>query len=147
MFQHILLPVDGSATALKAADAAIELAATMDARITVLHVVHVYPYAGLGEGYAEGLAQYLAAANAAANHAVAQARNRIDAAGLTFESRVVESNAVWRGVLDGAASSGADVIVMGTHGHGKIDRLLLGSVTQRVLAHSPVPVMVVHGEG
>ncbi|MBL8309185.1 MAG: universal stress protein [Burkholderiales bacterium] len=146
MFRHILLPVDGSATALSATDAAIELAATMDARVTVLHVVHVYPYVGLGEGYAEGLSQYLAAANAAANHAVAQARERIEAAGLTFESRVVECNAVWRGVIDGVANCGADVIVMGTHGRGKIDRRLLGSVAQRVLTHSPVPVMVVHGD-
>jgi len=53
---------------------------------------------------------------------------------------------VWRGIVETAQSVGADLIVMGTHGRNKIDRLLLGSVTQRVLAHAMVPVMVTHGE-
>lgn len=146
MFKHILVPVDGSAIATQAARSAIRFAQAVKARLTVIHVIHVYPYAGFGEGFAEGLSQYLAAANAAAAAAIAGVRAEIEAANLPFESRIAESNTVWRGIVEAAESAGADLIVMGTHGRGKIDRALLGSVTQRVLAHSPVPVMVVHGD-
>ena len=59
MFKHILVPIDGSKTALHAADTAIELAAKIHAKITVVHVIHVYPYVGLGDGAVEGLDQYL----------------------------------------------------------------------------------------
>lgn len=145
MFKHILVPVDGSKTALHAADTAIELAAKVNANITVVHVIHVYPYVGLGEGAVEGLDQYLSAATASANNAIAAVRARIEAAGVAFESRIAESNTVWRGILDAAEHAETDLIVMGTHGRGMIDRLLLGSVTQRVLSHASVPVMVVRG--
>ena len=147
MFKQTLVPVDGSTVATQAARSAIRLATAVKARLTVIHVIHVYPYAGLGEGAADGLSEYLAAANAAAARAIGGVRTDVEATGLAFESRIVESNSVWRGVVEAAESAAVDLIVMGTHGRGKIDRLLLGSVTQRVLAHSPVPVMVVHGEG
>lgn len=146
MFQHILVPVDGSATANKAANAATALAAEIGAKVTVIHVVHMYPYTGFGAGFAEGQSLYLAAATATANDAIASVRDRMAAKGIAVESRIVESNVVWRGVVDAAETAGADLIVMGTHGRAKIDRLLLGSVTQRVLAHAPVPVMVIHGD-
>jgi nucleotide-binding universal stress UspA family protein len=146
MFKHLLVPVDGSATASKAADAAATFASEIGANVTIIHVVHVYPYTGFGAGFAEGQSLYLAAATAAANDALASARETTLARGVVVDTRIVESNVVWRGVVETAAAVGADLIVMGTHGRAKIDRLLLGSVTQRVLAHAPVPVMVVHGD-
>ncbi len=146
MFQHILVPVDGSATANKAADAATTLASEIGAKVTVIHVVHMYPYTGFGAGFAEGQALYLAAATANANDAIASVRDKMLGKGVNVETRVVESNVVWRGVVETVEAVGADLIVMGTHGRAKIDRLLLGSVTQRVLAHAPVPVMVIHGD-
>lgn len=146
MFQHILVPVDGSPTARHAADAATTLANEIKAKITVIHVVHMYPYTGFGTGFADGQSVYLSAATATANEAIADVREKITAAGVSVEARVVESNVVWRGIVETAQSVGADLIVMGTHGRNKIDRLLLGSVTQRVLSHATVPVMVTHGE-
>lgn len=145
MFKHLLVPIDGSATALAAAREASRLAAAVKARLTIIHVVPVYPYAGMGADFGDGQAQYLAAATAAANEVLAAARAEAQAAGLAVESRLAEANVIWRGVVDAAVATGADLIVMGTHGRGKLDRRLLGSVTQRVLSHSPVPVMVIHG--
>jgi len=146
MFQHILVPVDGSATANKAADAAATLASEIEAKVTVIHVVHTYPYAGFGAGFAEGQSLYLAAATASANDSIASVRDKMQGKGIAVETRVVESNVVWRGVVETTEAVGADLIVMGTHGRSKIDRLLLGSVTQRVLSHASVPVMVIHGD-
>lgn len=146
MFQHILVPVDGSHTAILAADAAINLARSLKAKITVMHVVHMYPYTGFGAGFAEGQSLYLSAANATANEAISAVRAKMEGAGVPVDSRVVESNVIWRGITGTATELGADVIVMGTHGRSKIDRLLLGSVTQRVLSHATVPVMVIHGD-
>ena len=129
MFTHILIPVDGSPTAVHAAKTAIELATSLKAKLSLINVVAVYAYAGLGAGFAEGQAMYLSDATAAANDNLAVVRALIDAAGVPCESRVVEANPVWRGIVDTADSVGADLIVMGTHGRNMIDRLLLGSVT------------------
>ena len=46
-------------------------------------------------------------------------------------------------ILKQAAECGADLIVMGTHGHTGPERFLLGSVTERVLRHSKIPVLAV----
>ena len=50
-------------------------------------------------------------------------------------------------ILDAAATVGSDVIVMGTHGRTGLQRLLLGSVTERVVRHSAVPVLAVPQSG
>ena len=146
MFTHILIPVDGSATAKHAAKAAIELAISLKAKLTLINVVNVYAYVSLGAEFAAGQAMYLSDAIAGANLTIASVRADIEAAGVPCESRVVESNAVWRGIVETADSMGADLIVMGTHGRNMIDRLLLGSVTQRVLSHTRLPVMVIRGD-
>ena len=146
MFKHILVPVDGSATALQAVREATRMAQAVKARITLMHAIQVYPYAGLGDTFGDGLAVYLNAAHAAANAAIAEARAVIDAGAVACESRIVEGNNMWRAIVDAVPAVGADLIVMGTHGRGMIDRMLLGSVAQRVLANASVPVMVVHGK-
>ena len=71
------------------------------------------------------------------------ARIAIEAAGVAVSSSVVESHAAWRGVVETATSIPADLIVMGSHGRSGLEKLVLGSVTQAVLSHTHLPVLVV----
>ena len=143
MFKHILVPVDGSATALQAVDTAIGLAKAHGRRVTAIFVVDPYPFTGVGTDFAYGQAEYLSAATAEANTAIKAAKARFEAAGIAVESSVIESHSAWRGVVEAAESAGADLIVMGSHGRKGLEKLVLGSVTQAVLSHTKRSVLVV----
>ena len=143
MFKHILVPVDGSATALQAVDTAIGLAKAHGSRVTAIFVVDPYPFTGVGTDFAYGQAEYLSAATAEANIAIKAAKARFEAAGIAVESSVIESHSAWRGVVETAESAGADLIVMGSHGRKGLEKLVLGSVTQAVLSHTKRSVLVV----
>lgn len=145
MFSHILVPVDGSGTALLAVDKAAALARAFDSRVTVINVIDYYPFVGIGTDYAFGQTEYMTAATASANQALNAACSAVAAAGLACEQKVIEGHVVHEGILDAATSLGADLIIMGSHGRHGIEKLLLGSVTQRVLAHTTLPVLVVRG--
>jgi nucleotide-binding universal stress UspA family protein len=143
MFKHILVPVDGSATALQAVDTAIGLAKAHGSRVTAIFVVDPYPFTGVGTDFAYGQAEYLSAATAEANTVIKAAKARFEAAGIAVESSVIESHSAWRGVVEVAESAGADLIVMGSHGRKGLEKLVLGSVTQAVLSHTKRSVLVV----
>jgi nucleotide-binding universal stress UspA family protein len=143
MFKHILVPVDGSATALRAVDTAIGLAKAHGSRVTAVFVIDPYPFTGVGTDFAYGQADYLSAATAEANTAIKAAKARFDAAGIAVDSSVIESHSAWRGVVEAADSAGADLIVMGSHGRKGLEKLELGSVTQAVLSHTRRSVLVV----
>ncbi|HPP97693.1 MAG TPA: universal stress protein, partial [Ottowia sp.] len=87
--------------------------------------------------------QYLNAARAEAGAAIEAANTRLQQAGVQVDSRVVESHAVWRGILEAAETVGADLIVMGSHGRRGLERLVLGSVAQSVLSHTKIDTLVV----
>ena len=59
------------------------------------------------------------------------------------ETRVIESHAVWRGILEAIDSCGADLIVIGSHGRSGVQKLVLGSVAGKVVTLSTRPVLVV----
>ena len=143
MFKHILVPVDGSPTAQLAIDKAIGMARAFGARVTAIFVIDPYPFTGIGADFAYGQADYLSAATAQANAAIRAAKTAFEAAGVAVETSVVEAHAAWRGVVDTAESGGADLIVMGSHGRSGLEKLVLGSVTQAVLSHTHLPVLVV----
>ena len=145
MFKHILVPVDGSDTSLAAIDKAAGLAKAFGAQVSAIFVIDPYPFTGVGADFAYGQDQYLNAAKAEAGAAIENAAARLKQAGVDAETKVVESHAVWRGVLEAADAVGADLIVMGSHGRSGIEKLLLGSVTQRVLQDAEMPVLVVKG--
>lgn len=65
-------------------------------------------------------------------------------AGVPCQRIVVRDKPVFRAILEAAQTSSADLIVMGTHGMGLVERLLIGSPTQRVLAHTHIPVLTLH---
>ena len=143
MFKHILVPVDGSSTAQLAVDKAIGLAKAFGSRVTAIFVIDPYPFTGVGTDFAYGQAEYLSAATAEANSAIKASRAAFEAAGISAETSVIEANAAWRGVVQSAKSIGADLIVMGSHGRSGLEKLVLGSVTQAVLSHTHLPVLVV----
>jgi nucleotide-binding universal stress UspA family protein len=143
MFKHILLATDGSSASEQAAALAVKLARAHDARLTALYVVDPYPYLGIGETNPAGFQAYMSAAMTHAAHAHARVAELCDAVpGVNVQMRVAENVAAAAGVVQNARELGADLIVVGSHGRTGVARLMLGSVAAKVVAESPVPVLV-----
>ena len=144
MFKHILVPVDGSETSMKAVAKASGLAKAFGSAVTALYVIDPYPFTGVGADFAYGQAQYLSAATAEANAALDAAKSAVTQAGVTAVNTMVgEGHAVHDGIQRAVESTGADLIVIGSHGRRGLEKLVLGSVTQKVLSVARVPVLVV----
>jgi len=143
MFKHILLATDGSAASEHAASLAVGLARAHGAKLTAVYVVDPYPYIGVGEINPMGFQAYMSAAQAQA----AQAHAQVEALckgdkPVTLDARLVEDVGAASGVVQTAETIGADLIVLGSHGRSGIARLMLGSVSSKVVAESKVPVLV-----
>jgi nucleotide-binding universal stress UspA family protein len=143
MFKHILVPVDGSETSLKAVSKAAELAKAFGSEVTAVYVLDPYPFTGVGADFAYGQAQYLSAATAEANKALEDVNKAMAESGVAVKTLVGEGHAVHEGIARVAENVGADLIVMGSHGRRGLEKLVLGSVAQRVLQTAHVPVLVV----
>lgn len=143
MFKHILVPVDGSETSMLAVTKAAGLAKAFGSEVTAVYVLDPYPFTGVGADFAYGQAQYLSAATAEANTALEAVKKLMDETGVAVKTMVGEGHAVHEGIVRVADSVGADLIVMGSHGRRGLEKLVLGSVAQRVLSTARIPVLVV----
>jgi nucleotide-binding universal stress UspA family protein len=144
MFKHILLATDGSEASANAARLAVDLARVHRARLTALYVVDPYPYLGIGETNPMGFQAYMSAAHDHAAQAHAQVAALCDKGGepVHVTLRMAEDVRAVEGIVTTAKDAEADLIVVGSHGRHGIGRLVLGSVAGRVVADSPVPVLV-----
>ena len=88
MFKHILIPVDGSETSMKAVAKAAALAKTFGSAVTALYVIDPYPFTGVGADFAYGQAQYINAATAEANAALEATRKAMWEAGVNVTTVV-----------------------------------------------------------
>ena len=143
MFNHILVPVDGSAPSFMAVRKAADLAKVFGSAATAVYVVDPYPFTGVGADFAYGQSQYLSAATAEANTTLDEVKKIMDEAGVAVSTVVGEGHAVHDGIVRVMESAGADLIVMGSQGKRGLEKLVLGSVTQRVLGAVKIPVLVV----
>lgn len=143
MFQRILFATDGSAASRHAAKVAVDLARTHGGALVVAYVVDPYPYLGIGEANPMGFQAYMSAAHAHAADAHSEVAALCDTAGVKYEARLVEDAAAATGIIETARQTGADLVVVGSHGRTGVARLMLGSVAAKVVAESPVPVLVV----
>ena len=144
MFQHILLATDGSAASEHAARLAVDLARVHGARLTALYVVDPYPYLGVGEANPLGFQAYM---SAALQHA-SEAHQKVlalceQAPRVPFQPRLAEDVGAAAGIVQAARQAEADLVVVGSHGRTGVARLMLGSVASKVVAESPIPVLVV----
>lgn len=138
MYDEILVPTDGSPAAEAAIDNAIDLARTYDARLHALFVIDAAAFSGVEAG----TDRVIEALESEGNVAVESVRD----AAATADVDVVESTTTGtphRTILEYVDDNDVDLIVMGTHGRRGLDRLLLGSVTERVVRSADVPVLTV----
>lgn len=142
MAQKILLPIDGSDAALAAARLAIAFAQCQRAQVYGLMVIDPYLYAGVGQASTLGQQAHSQEAAAWAEQHLAALRSHCEALHVPFHSATLESASVVKGILEAQQSLACDLIALGSRGRGGVSALLLGSVAQKVLAQSPVPVMI-----
>jgi len=138
MYQHILIPTDGSELSLRAVTHAIELAKVHKARVTGLTVV-VRSLAPRGLGDSMISDQVL---NDTAQGFVEVVAEEAKKAGVECDCFVVAGDSVAEEVVRAAESTGCDLICMASHGRIGLSGLLMGSETNKVLHYSKVPVLV-----
>lgn len=140
MYHHLLVPVDGSASSVRAAAVAADLARQWDADVVVLHVVSIpqslVVVAGLDQHLVEEYVEQLGA------DALVGALDVFNAASVGAEVKI-ETGAPAEIILFEAERLGADLVVMGKRGLGQVRGLLLGSVSDRVGHHLKVPLLLI----
>jgi nucleotide-binding universal stress UspA family protein len=142
IFHSLLCPIDLSAHSRRALDHAIRVGRHHGASLTALYVIPPpVPTVPSLDSLAYPGYVYTPEDLEAIDREV-QAFVDAKRAGLRIESRVVQGYPVGE-ILDVAASLAADLIVVGTHGRGGFQRLVLGSVAERVLARAKCPVMAI----
>ena len=145
-YSHLLVPTDGSELSVQAIDQAIGLAKALGAKLTVLHAKPPVPLPVLGLGDAIDpvtVDAMVRASNDAAAQVMAGALTQVRNAGLEPAQQAVEHASPHAAIVTAARELGCDLIVMASHGRRGLEGLLLGSETQKVLATSPCPVLVV----
>ena len=147
MYKHILLPTDGSPLAAKGAKAGVKLAEAVGARVSAVYIAMPYTPAVYGDAavYYAGPSpkEHKQFSEAAAKKAFGPIEAAAGNAGVACAKQLLFERKPWEGILKAARSRKCDVIVMASHGRGGLGGLVLGSETQRVLAHSKIPVLVI----
>ena len=143
MYKHILVPTDGSALAAKAVDAAISFAAEVGARVTGYYAIEDMNMHHVGAHLTKDLLDEFDKRSrvAAEQHASAPA-GIAKAAGVAYDWRMSKVSQPHEGIVEAARDAGCDIIFMASHGHRGLTGLIVGSVTQKVLSHSKIPVLV-----
>ncbi|TDP88297.1 nucleotide-binding universal stress UspA family protein [Aquabacterium commune] len=148
MYEHLLVPVDGSELSHKAMTHAIGLAKMLGASITGFTAEPPLPVLVVEQA---AVAYDVATFQDHDKRCEAHARELLQAfaaqaqaAGVHFDGQFVITDDVQQAIVDLARKQNCDLIVMATHGRHGLDALIHGSLTKSVLAHSQVPLLVVH---
>jgi nucleotide-binding universal stress UspA family protein len=148
MYQNILIATDGSDVAQKAVSHGLSLAKAVGAKVTAV-VVEV-PFAALQfpeyerDRLADLGVQFAAVEKEHAGKILGDVAVAAEKRGVPCETVQVQNARPYQGILQAAESRHCDLIVMGSHGRGGVSGILLGSVTNKVTAHTKLPVLVCH---
>lgn len=143
MYKHILIPIDGSSLANAGLEQGLGLARDLGASVTVVTAYGSYHMPSMETVQLQGMrSAYEQQAKELARSYLAEAEVRAKAAGVPCTTEMRESDTPYQVIIDIAMTQGCDLIAMSSHGRSGMAALLLGSQTQKVLAHSTVPVLV-----
>ena len=142
MYQHILIPTDGSPLSTAAVEKGISLAKSLGAKVTALTVVEPFPVLPAVPPSYDAPSEYTRRVHSEAEQRLAQAEQEAKRVGVPCEIMKVEHGATLQAIIEVAGTSGCDLIAMASHGRRGLSALVLGSETTKVLTHSKVPVLV-----
>ncbi len=144
MFKHLLISTDGSPVANKAAKAGIALAHALRAKVTAYYALEqlrlIYD-----EGYMMNqkmIDGFEESARKVGQKSVDTIGRMAKAAGVPFALVVTNASTAYEGIIDAAKKQKCDVIFMASHGRRGVSKLIMGSVMQKVVTHSRIPVVV-----
>jgi nucleotide-binding universal stress UspA family protein len=135
--KSFLVAVDGSEGSKAAVDEAIALARDLDASLTFVYV-RKPPSSVLGHPYYERQRSH---GLGYARQAIAEAVETARTAGIESDGEILEGHAADE-IVSLADNRHADLVIVGSRGHGAIAGALLGSVSRAVVQHADVPVLV-----
>ncbi|MGX5736097.1 universal stress protein [Bosea thiooxidans] len=144
MYQNILVATDGSKPATAAVKHAVDMARALDCRLTIVTIAlqGALLESTLGTGtVSQSVFDEIRRANIEQCSAVL--KKAAEVAGPAAHLQIVENLTVYEGILDAVKTFGADLVVMGSHSHNPISRLLLGSQASKVANLSEVPVLII----
>lgn len=144
MYKRILVPVDNSATSRAALEEAKRFAKNEHAAVRLVHVIDLAQFAWSANEFLD-VPSLQASLREGGNSVLAESVAAMQAQGIEPESSILET---WGGliskvIIDDAEDWKADLIIMGTHGYGGLKHMLLGSVAEGVVRHTPAPVLLV----
>jgi len=142
MYKRILIATDGSDKSKKAAEEGIELAKALGAQVLALNVVNEVVIASAVRQLGSDRKEVETKLKTAGGKAVDSIKAMGDKVGVPVDT-IVRIGAPANMVIDTAAAEKTDLIVMGSHGESGASKLLIGSVVQKVLYWSTIPVLVV----
>ncbi len=139
VFKHVLAATDLSDASRPALDLAVDLARRDGAALTVVHACEV-PLLPEAIPPVDYVTPITIAAGERLDHLLDGLRGRCPDV-----RRALRIGPPWEEILAAASEAGADLVVLGTHGRRGLAHAMLGSVAERVVRLSPVPVLTVRG--
>ena len=148
MYRHVLIATDGSALAEHAVSHGLSLAKSLGAQVTAVIVEAPFNVFDVRESrirqMSEAYAQHAEHIKQTATMVLNRVADAAKVAGVACETVQLEHDQPYKGIIATAKDKGCDVIVMASHGRSGISAILLGSVTNKVLTHTDIPVLVCH---
>ena len=148
MYKNILIATDGSSLAEKAVTHGLSLAKAIGARVTAVIVESPFSLYSVPESripqMAEAFAQHAEHVKQHATQVLDHVAKMANDARVACEGVQVEHDHPYEAIITTANDRGCDLIVMASHGRSGLTALLLGSVTNKVLTHTKLPVLVCH---
>jgi len=137
MYSKILVPVDGS----EMAECALEHARTIATGCNVLEVILLFVAEHVSPGLYQSSEEAKEKLVTWGKDILTRTEKRLANEGVAVRSVLLEGNPS-EVIIDYAAKNGVDLIIMSTHGHSGLTRLAFGSVANKVVNSSPVPVLI-----
>jgi nucleotide-binding universal stress UspA family protein len=141
MFKKILVAYDGSDHAIRALDIAIDIAKKYEAKLDIIEVVDTAALLGMGVAPIPG--EVIQQVYNKAKNDVDSAKSKAQQQGVKEVESVVLEGDPATAILEYASKNGVDLIVTGSRGLSTFKRIILGSVSTKIVQDSKIPVLVV----
>jgi nucleotide-binding universal stress UspA family protein len=140
LFTNILVPVDGSDNSYRALDAALLFSEKLGSNITAVHVMEQVPITHIGSE--KLLSEFLEAYKKENQDILSKCSEIATQKGLTLKTLLLQGNPA-SVILDYSKQEKFDLLIMGSRGMGKFKELILGSVSSKIVHHSPCAVLLI----